>query len=118
MRVGVAVRAKQQMTEFVGNRATQDYWDLKLGIVTLGAPRRILVIDTGENRMDGKTEDSGLELVLDGRGKHSQPEIGSVGRFLAVDGSTGHSNQTARKPAAPRIRPASRSVAVSTAGEA
>jgi hypothetical protein len=79
----VAVRTKQQMTEFVGYGATQNYRDLDLSIVTLAAAHRIVVIDTGENRVDGKTEDSGLELVLDGRGKHSQPEIGSVGRFLA-----------------------------------
>jgi hypothetical protein len=70
------------MTEFVGDSATQNYWDLELGIVTLGATHRILVIDTGENRMNGKTEDSVLELILDGRSKHSQREIGSVGRFL------------------------------------
>ena len=42
----------------------------KLGIVTLGATRCIFVIDTGENRMDGETEDGVLELICDGRTKY------------------------------------------------
>ena len=46
---------------------------LELGIVTLGATQSIVVIDAGENRVDGETENSVLELILDGRGKHPQP---------------------------------------------
>jgi hypothetical protein len=68
-RAGVSVRPKQQMTELVGYDATQNYWDLELGMVALGATHRILVIDSGENRMDSKTEDSVFVLILDGHGK-------------------------------------------------
>ena len=31
------------MTQFVSDGATQNYWELELGVVTLGAPRRVLV---------------------------------------------------------------------------
>jgi hypothetical protein len=68
-RAGVSVRSKQQMTELVGYDATQNYWDLELGMVALGATHRILVIDSGENRMDGKTEDR-VFVLLDGRSKY------------------------------------------------
>jgi hypothetical protein len=81
--VRVAVRAKQQMAEFVGYGATQNYWELELSIVTLGATQSVLVIDTGENRMDCKTEDIVLELILNGHSEHPQPDVGSFGRFLA-----------------------------------
>ena len=63
--VRVAVRAKEQMPEFVGDGAAQDYWSLKLSIVTLGATPSKLIIDTGENRVDCETEDGVLKHVCD-----------------------------------------------------
>jgi hypothetical protein len=66
----LAVRAKQQVPNFVGDGAAQDYWKLEFGIVTLGATRRIFVVHTGQNRMDGETEDGVLELICDGRTKY------------------------------------------------
>src|SRR5262249_43619989 len=56
-RIGMAVRAKQQVSDFVGDGAAQDYWSLEFGIVTLGPARRIFVVHTGQNWMDGETED-------------------------------------------------------------
>ena len=46
-RAGVSVRPKQQMTELVGYDATQNYWDLELGMVALAASlvKRNSVVD-------------------------------------------------------------------------
>jgi hypothetical protein len=43
----------------------------------------VLVVNAGENRMDCKTEDIVLELILNGHSEHPQPDVGSFGRFLA-----------------------------------
>jgi hypothetical protein len=67
----MAVRAKQQVPEFVGDSGPQDYWSLEFGIVTLGATRRIFVVHTGQNGMDGETEHGILELICKGRTKYA-----------------------------------------------
>src|SRR6476660_4835034 len=82
-KVGVSVRAKQQMAELVCYDATQNHWDLELGIVALGATHRMIVIDTGEKRMDAKTENYVSELISRGRRKYSQSQVSSFAHFLA-----------------------------------
>jgi len=83
---GVAVRAKQQMTDFVGYEAmTQPriMGSSNSASSFLARTYCVLVVNAGENRMDCKTEDIVLELILNGHSKHPQPDVGSLGRFLA-----------------------------------
>ena len=49
----------------MGDDAAQNYWGLEFGVIALGAASRIVVIHTGKDRVDGKAEDSILELILD-----------------------------------------------------
>ena len=71
------------MTKFVGDDATQNYWQLELGTLSHCEMQGRFVIDTGQDRMDCKTEDFILELILDGRSEHSQTNVGSFGSLLA-----------------------------------
>jgi hypothetical protein len=84
------------MTKFVGYDATQNYRDRELGIVTPGAMQRIVVVDTGQNRMDGKTKNAVLEHIPLGRSKYAQPDVGSLGCFMARSRrvSRGHPHRT------------------------
>src|SRR6266852_4485404 len=70
------------MTDFVSYDTAQNNSRLEVGIVTLGETHCIVVVDTGKNRMDGKTKDRVLELVPDGCRKYPQPDVGSFGCSL------------------------------------
>ena len=70
------------MTEFVGHHAAQNDGELELSVVVPGATQCKLVIDTGENGMDGKTKDRVLKLILDESGKYAQSEVAGSGAFL------------------------------------
>jgi hypothetical protein len=66
----VVVRAEQKMTDLVRYGATQNYGELNLDVVTPRKTQGIFIVDTGEGRMDGKSEVSVLGRILGGAGKY------------------------------------------------
>src|SRR5215831_6949970 len=70
------------MTDFVGDGAAQNYGEFELGVISLGKAHHVLVVDTGKDGMDRKTENCVLKLISDGRRKYPQPNVGSLDWFL------------------------------------
>lgn len=59
-RARVAVRAKQQVTDFVGYRATENDGNLKVGLVNPRETHGMVVVDTDKQWRDYKTEEGVL----------------------------------------------------------
>jgi hypothetical protein len=68
------------MPDFVGYDTTQNDGDFELGVVTPCEMRHIVVVDTGQNRDNGKTKGSVLELILGRFGEYAQRDVGSFER--------------------------------------
>src|SRR6185369_18077359 len=79
---GVAVRVKQQVTDFMGHTATQNCAGLKGAVASARETDRVFVVDTGESRMNCETEDVAFQIIPGRRSKYPHPNIGSGGRFL------------------------------------
>src|SRR5215510_13267098 len=70
------------MTDFVRDGAAQNYGEFELGVISLGKTHHVLVVDTGKDGIDRKTENRVLKFILDVRRKYPQPHVCSFDRFL------------------------------------
>ena len=64
--VGVTIRTKQQMTKFVCNDTTQNDRALESSRIARSKLHDFIVVDTGQNRHDGKPKLSILNLLMVG----------------------------------------------------
>ena len=76
----MAVWAKQEMTDFVCDSATQHDGDLRLAAREMP---RIFVVDTSESRREDKAEEGVLQPTLDVAWKYPEHYVDQLSRLVA-----------------------------------